>query len=93
MALTAQLKVLNPLGLHARPAAEFVRCAMRFKGTTITLQKDGAEYAATSILEVLMANLDQGAAFTLLADGFEEEEAISQLSGLIQRFLDEETVG
>ena len=93
MAATAQLEVLNPLGLHARPAAEFVRCAMKFKETTITLHKDGAEYAATSILEVLMANLDQGAAFTLVADGPEEAEAIHHLSALLVRFRDEEAAG
>ena len=90
MALTAQLEVLNPLGLHARPASEFVRCAMQFKATAIVLRKDGAEYAATSILEVLMANLAQGAVFTLAADGPDEEEAIRQLSALLARFRDEE---
>ena len=90
MAATAQLEILNPLGLHARPAAEFVRCAMKFKGTVIALHKDGAEYSATRILEVLMANLDEGAGFTLTADGSEEEEAIQQLSALLVRFRDEE---
>ncbi len=93
MAATALLEVLNPSGLHARPAAEFVRCAMRFKGTTIVLFKDDTQYAATSILEVLMANLDQGAAFTLSADGPEEIEAIQQLSALLVRFRDEEAAG
>ena len=93
MALTVQLEVLNPSGLHARPAAEFVRCAMGFKSTTVVLHKDGAEYAATSILEVLMANLDQGAKFTLAADGPDEEEAIQRLSALLVRFRDEEKVG
>ena len=65
MPLTVELEVLNALGLHARPATEFVRCALRYKTTAIVLRKDGAVYAATSILEVLMANLDQGSVFTL----------------------------
>ena len=66
---------------------------MRFKETTVVLHKDGMQYAATSILEVLMANLDQGATFTLAADGSEEEEAIRQLSALLVRFRDEEAMG
>ncbi len=90
MARTVELEVLNVLGLHARPAAEFVRCAMRHPSTAIVLRKDGASYAATSILEVLMANLDQGAVFTLEADGPDAEAAIRELSALLVRFRDEE---
>lgn len=93
MPLTAELEVLNELGLHARPATEFVRCALRYKATTIILRKDGAVYAATSILEVLMANLDQGAVFTLEADGPDAADALSELSALLVRFRDEEKAG
>ena len=91
MPLTVELEVLNELGLHARPASEFVRCAMKFKATGIVLRKDGAVYGATSILEVLMANLDQGAVFTLEADGPDAAEAIEELSALLVHFRDEET--
>ena len=93
MARTIQLEVLNALGLHARPAAEFVRCAMRFPSTVVVLHKDGAKYAATSILEVLMANLDQGAIFTLEADGPQADEVVRELSAMLARFRDEETAG
>lgn len=93
MAVTVELEVLNALGLHARPASEFVRCAMRYKSTAIVLRKDGAAYAATSILEVLMANLDQGAVFALEADGPDADEAIRELSALLTRFRDEEAAG
>ena len=90
MPLTVEFEVLNELGLHARPATEFVRCALRYKATTIILRKDGAVYAATSILEVLMANLDCGAAFALEADGPEAEEAVRELAALLVKFRDEE---
>ncbi len=93
MPQSVDLEVLNELGLHARPATEFVRCAMRFKATTIVLRKDGATYAATSILEVLMANLDQGAVFTLEADGPEADEALRELAALLVKFRDEEQAG
>ena len=90
MPLTVELEVLNELGLHARPATEFVRCALRYKTTTLVLRKDGAVYAATSILEVLMANLDQGSVFTLEADGPDAEEAARELAALLAKFRDEE---
>lgn len=93
MALTVELEVLNELGLHARPATEFVRCALRYKSTTIILRKDGALYAATSILEVLTANLDRGALFTLEADGPDADDAVRELSALLVRFRDEEQAG
>ena len=85
-----KLIVLNELGLHARPASEFVRCAMRFPSTQLKLEKDGEFFSATSILEVLTANLDEGAVFTLHADGPEEDAALTELSALLARFRDEE---
>ena len=93
MPRSVELEILNELGLHARPATEFVRCALRFKATTIVLRKDGATYAATSILEVLTANLDRGAAFTLEADGPEADEALRELAALLVKFRDEEQAG
>ena len=90
MPLTVELEVLNELGLHARPATEFVRCALRYKTTAIVLRKDGAVYAATSILEVLMANLDQGSVFTLEADGPDAAEALREMAALLVKFRDEE---
>ena len=88
-----KLVVLNALGLHARPASEFVRCAMRFPSTQIRLEKDGEFFSATSILEVLTANLDEGAVFTLHADGPEEDAALTELAALLVRFRDEEKDG
>ncbi len=85
-----KLIVLNELGLHARPASEFVRCAMRFPSTQLKLEKDGEFFSATSILEVLTANLDEGAVFTLHADGPEEDTALTELAALLARFRDEE---
>ena len=90
MPQTLQLAVLNALGLHARPATEFVRCALRYPSTAITIHKDGEVYTATSILEVLTANLDMGAVFTLQADGPQADEVLRELAALLVHFRDEE---
>jgi phosphocarrier protein len=85
-----EVQIINKLGLHARPAAEFVRAARSFR-STIMLRKDGEHFSASSILEILMANLCCGANVTIVAEGPDEETAIESLTKLIARFpLDEE---
>ncbi len=90
MPSTLEVVVLNELGLHARPATEFVRCALRYAPMPISLHKDGEVYAATSILEVLTANLDRGSVFTLQADGPEADAALGELAALLVHFRDED---
>jgi phosphocarrier protein HPr len=84
-----ELTVLNKLGLHARPAAEFVRCARKFK-STVTIRKDGQDYSAASILDVLSANLDCGSQMILTADGPDAAAALDQLAELMVQFEKQE---
>jgi phosphocarrier protein HPr len=84
-----EVQIVNKLGLHARPAAEFVKCVMKFK-SKVTLCRDGECFSAASILEVLSANLDCGASVILEAVGPDEQEAVSELEALLQRFREEE---
>jgi phosphocarrier protein len=79
------LIILNKLGLHARPAAEFVRCARKFKARVMIL-KDGEEYSAESILDVLSANLECGARMVLTADGADAAKALDELDALLTAF-------
>jgi phosphocarrier protein HPr len=84
-----EVEVVNKLGLHARPAARFVRWVSRFK-STITIWKGGEKFSAASLLEVLTANLDYGARFILEAIGPDEHEALNKLELLLLGFRDEE---
>jgi phosphocarrier protein HPr len=84
-----EVEIVNKLGLHARPAALFVRCAIRFK-STITVWKGEEKFSAASLLEVLTANLDCGARVVLEAVGSDEREALRELEALLLRFRDEE---
>lgn len=84
-----ELKILNKLGLHARPAAEFVRCARRYRAT-IMFRKDGEQYSAESILDVLSANLECGAELVIVADGADAEEALAALEALLAQFVEQE---
>ncbi len=84
-----ELTILNKLGLHARPAAEFVRCARKFK-STITIQKNGDIYSAASILDILSANLDCGSRIILSAEGSDASAALDQLAVLLLQFQTQE---
>lgn len=84
-----EVQIINALGLHARPAAEFVKCAMEFR-SEILLRKGEERYSASSILEVLSANLDRGARVMLEAVGPDAEEALDRLEQLLRELGDGE---
>ena len=76
------IRITNKLGLHARPAAQFVKRARSFR-SEIWIVKDGKRYSAASLIDILRANLDCGAAATLEAHGVDAEEALERLEKLL----------
>ena len=82
-----EITIANELGLHARPATEFVKCASQFRAE-VFLVKDGERRSARSIIEVLMADLNQGQSATLEAQGPDAELAVQTLAELIEGFRD-----
>lgn len=83
---------MNLLGLHARPAAEFVRCVHTFQ-SEITIEKGEEKFSGNSILEVLSANLDCGSRIVLEAIGPDAEKALERLSKLLVEFREQEEAG
>ncbi len=80
-----EVRISNELGLHARPAARFVKRANSFR-SEIWVVKDGKRYSATSLIDILRANLDCGAIATLEAHGVDAEEALEDLEKLLAEF-------
>ena len=80
-----EVRISNELGLHARPAARFVKRANSFR-SEIWVVKDGKRYSATSLIDILRANLDCGATATLEAHGVDAEEALEDLEKLLAEF-------
>jgi len=66
-----EVEIVNKLGLHTRPAADFVRCVVRFK-SIVTICKGEENFSAASRLEVLSANLTCGDRVVLEAVGPDE---------------------
>ena len=84
-----EVRITNKLGLHARPAAEFVKRANSFR-SEIWIVKDGKRYSATSLIDILRASLDWGATGTLEAHGVDAEEALERLEKLLAEFHERE---
>ena len=83
-----EMAVTNQQGIHARPAAMFVRCAREFDGE-IDIVRDGESFSAKSIMAILTANLNCGTKFILRASGPGAERMVQQLRELLARFEQE----
>ncbi|MFZ5853520.1 MAG: HPr family phosphocarrier protein [Chloroflexota bacterium] len=88
---TLELTVINPSGLHARPASLFVETAARFASriTIENLDRAGRPVDAKSILMLLTAGVQRGHRIRLSADGPDEEEALAALRDLVEAGLGE----
>jgi phosphocarrier protein HPr len=80
-----EVRITNELGLHARPAAEFVKRVRSFR-SEIWVVKEEKRYSAASLIDILRANLDCGASATLEARGVDAEEALRDLEELLVEF-------
>ena len=83
MALIEQaVPIVNSLGLHARPAAEFVKIANRFTAA-IVVRKDALEVNGKSIMGMMMLAAEQGSALTIRAEGDDAAAALEALRALV----------
>jgi phosphocarrier protein len=74
--------IVNPLGLHARPAAQFVRLASSF-ASDILVSKDGLDVNGKSIMGVMMLAAECGSAIRIRASGDDAERALEARCTLI----------
>lgn len=80
--LVRELKVLNRLGLHARPAALFVKAASRFM-SEITVGKSGNAVSGKSIMGLMTLEAGMGCVLRVTADGADAEAALDELQKLV----------
>jgi phosphocarrier protein HPr len=79
----ASLKVLNPLGLHARAAAQLVRLANGFKSRIVLTRPDTRAFAdAKSILSILTLAAAMGTVLLVKAEGEDAEDAVNAVKEL-----------
>ncbi len=77
------LTVHHEVGLHARPAAQFVRTAKQFE-SDIQVTHGEREVNAKSILGVLTLGANRGAVITIRAEGVDAEQALAALAALVE---------
>jgi len=90
MTVERKVVIVNANGLHARPAAEIVKVATKFK-SDITMTRDDLEVNAKSIMGVMMLAAECGAELLVRATGPDEEAAVEALAALIARKFGEKT--
>ena len=89
MKITKELVVTNKLGIHARPAAMFVRTANRFD-CNIFVEKDAERVNGKSIMGLMMLAAGPGSTLTVLAEGGDAAHAVHELEVLLKRKFDED---
>lgn len=85
----AAVRIRNRLGLHARPAAEFVKLASRFRAE-VWVEKDELEVNGKSIMGVMMLAAEAGASIRIRAAGSDAENAVDSLTELVLSGFSEE---
>lgn len=84
-----KVKITNKLGLHARPAALFVKTAGKYR-SEVTISKDDMEVNAKSIMGVMMLAAEKGSIVIIRAEGEDEAEVVDALVRLVERKFDED---
>src|SRR5215470_17381415 len=87
--MTWDFMVSNKLGIHARPAAMFVKTANRFS-CDIFVEKDGEKVNGKSIMGLMMLAAGPGSKLTVHAQGRDASQALAEIETLIKRKFDEE---
>ena len=83
------VRIRNKFGLHARPAAEFVKLANKFTAE-ITVRKLDLEVNGKSIMGMMMLAAEYGVEITVRASGDDAEQAVAELAGLVEQGFGED---
>ncbi|MDA0576884.1 MAG: HPr family phosphocarrier protein [Verrucomicrobia bacterium] len=83
-----EVVVRNEHGIHARPAALFVKMAARFSAE-VTVEKDGIEINGKSIMGLMTLQASYGSKLQLRAQGVDAEQALAALAQLFEQKFEE----
>lgn len=86
--ISKTLTVVNPSGLHLRPAGVLSQAAMKFKCDVI-IECGDKKIVAKSVLNVMAAGIKSGTEINLICDGEDEDEAMKTLTQAIESGLGE----
>ena len=81
--------IVNRLGMHARPAALFVRVASRYR-CEVWVEKEGEQINGKSIMGLMMLAAGQGSKLLIRCDGPDAGKAMEEIEALIAAEFNEE---
>lgn len=81
-----RLTVIDPSGLHARPAARFVQAASRYT-SRIVIRQDGREADAKSLIALLGLTIRPSSEITLSAEGPDADDALAALAAELAPYV------
>jgi len=84
-----EITIVNRLGLHARPAALFVKVASRFRAE-VWVKKDNDEVNGKSIMGLMMLAAGQGSKLQIRCEGPDADRALEEVEALIQAKFNED---
>jgi phosphocarrier protein HPr len=87
--ISRELVIKNQCGIHARPAALFVKTAARFV-SDVTIEKDGVRVSGKSIMGLMTLEASRGTKLKVSAQGPDAAAALDALQALVEGGFDEE---
>jgi len=84
-----EIAIINRLGLHARPAAMFVRIASRYR-SEVWVEKEGERINGKSIMGLMMLAAGQGSKLTISCEGPDADKVMEELEQLIEQKFNED---
>ncbi|HEV2096580.1 MAG TPA: HPr family phosphocarrier protein [Chthoniobacterales bacterium] len=84
-----EVTIVNRLGLHARPAAMFVRIATRYRAE-VWVEKEGEQVNGKSIMGLMMLAAGQGSKLQIRCEGPDADRALQEIEELIKSRFNED---
>jgi phosphocarrier protein len=84
-----EITIINRLGLHARPAAMFVRIATRYR-SEVWVEKEGERINGKSIMGLMMLAAGQGSKLNIQCEGADADKVMEELEELIRKKFNED---
>ncbi len=85
-----QITIVNRLGLHARPAAMFVRIASRYRCEVWVEKEEGDQVNGKSIMGLMMLAAGQGSKLNVRCEGPDADRALQEIEALIAAKFNED---
>lgn len=86
---TGEVVIDNRNGLHARPAAMFVKISSRYRAE-VWVEKDGERVNGKSIMGLMMLAAGKGSRLQVIAEGADADKAVAEIKNLVETRFGEE---